>query len=146
MHKKIYDVKSSIFAIPPKHLSCYLNSTPVNAANQRLSGVLFDLKSISYQVSPVFLSKVPEYFLCFFFLNFPLKYAYTLPYPPFRKYIFYRIFFVCSCDIARKCLLEFCFICLSYLLQLGLHLSPTRCLLVYTELFAWPDVKSSKLL
>ena len=80
------------------------------------------------------------------FLNFPLKYAYTLPYPPFRKYIFYRIFFVCSCDIARKCLLEFCFICLSYLLQLGLHLSPTRCLLVYTELFAWPDVKSSKLL
>ena len=28
------------------------------------------------------------------FLNFPLKYAYTLPYPPFRKYIFYRIFFV----------------------------------------------------
>ena len=59
-----------MFAIPPKHLSCYLNSTPVNAANQRLSGVLFDLKSISYQVSPVFLSKVPEYFLCFFF-KFP---------------------------------------------------------------------------
>ena len=145
MHKKIYDVKSSMFAIPPKHLSCYLNSTPVNAANQRLSGVLFDLKSISYQVSPVFLSKFPEYFLCFF-LNFPLKYAYILPYPPFLKYIFYRIFFVFSCDIARKCLLEFCFICLSYLLQLGLHLSPTRCLLVYTELFAWPDVKSSKLL
>ena len=55
-----------MFAIPPKHLSCYLNSTPVNAANQRLSGVLFDLKSISYQVSPVFLSKFPEYFLCFF--------------------------------------------------------------------------------
>ena len=55
-----------MFAIPPKHLSCYLNSTPVNAANQRLSGVLFDLKSISYQVSPVFLSKFPEHFLCFF--------------------------------------------------------------------------------
>ena len=134
-----------MFAIPPKHLSCYLNSTPVNAANQRLSGVLFDLKSISYQVSPVFLSKFPEYCLCFFEISLWNTHI-PLPSPHSRKIIFYRIFFVCSCDIARKCWLEICFICLSYLLQLGLHLSPTRCLLVYTELFAWPDVKSSKLL
>ena len=144
MHKKIYDVKLSMFAIPPKHLSCYLNSTPVNAANQRLSGVLFDLKSISYQVSPVFLSKFPEYCLCFFEISlwnthipFPTRISVNL------SFIGYFLFVLVTLH-ENVCLNFVLFACL--LLQLGLHLSPTRCLLVYTELFAWPDVKSSKLL